>query len=109
MIVTATELRVSGLRGLWRFFRRMPGIRRQLVTADGLIFERARGFRTLTGWESLEAMKAFRNGGAHLDAMRHLREMGNAKSITWECDGEPDWPTALAKLREVAYPVVEVR
>ena len=60
------------------------------------------GLRTLTGWQSLEAMKVFRNSGHHLDAMRNVKKIGKAKSITWEAQSEPDWHEAREKLAGIA-------
>jgi hypothetical protein len=103
VIVTATELRISGLRGLFHFFTRIGAIRRQLAVAPGVLFVRFRGFRTLTGWESHEAMRSFRNSGAHLDAMKNLSTIGRAKSITWEAPQPPTWAEARTRLDAVEF------
>ncbi|MEA3410497.1 MAG: hypothetical protein U9R74_03040 [Pseudomonadota bacterium] len=103
MIVTATQIRIRGITGLVRFFPRVRSIRNQLASADGLLFMRFSGLRTLTGWESREAMKAFRNSGPHLEAMKKLRTIGKAKSITWETRTEPGWDVARKKLQEVKF------
>jgi hypothetical protein len=103
MIATATELKIHGVCGLFRFFSRMGAIRRQLGSAEGVLFVRLRGFRTLTGWSSPEAMKAFRNSGAHLDAMKHLASIGKAKSVTWETQQEPSWAEAVSRLKAVEF------
>jgi len=103
LIVTATQLKVRGLIGLFRFFTRMGAIRRQVACADGVLFVKLRGFHTLTGWESIEAMKAFRNTGAHLDAMKNLTAIGRAKSATWETSHEPTWDEAMRRLEAVDF------
>ena len=103
MIVTATQIQLKGLVGFLRFFIHVRKVRAQLDQADGLRFVRTRGLRTLTGWESRDAMKAFRNSGHHLDAMRNIRRVGRARSITWETETEPDWNEALEKLRAVRF------
>jgi len=103
MIVTATELKIQGFLGLFRFWYRIGAIRRQLTCAEGVRFTRLRGFRTLTGWESAEAMRTFRNTGAHLEAMKNLAGIGKAKSVTWETNQEPSWAEAVARLRAKAF------
>jgi len=56
-----------------------------------------------TGWETQEAMKKFRNNGHHLNAMKSLKNIGKAKSITWETESEPSWDEAIKKLNNVSY------
>ncbi len=102
MIVTATQIQIKGIAGFLRFFQHVLRIRMQLGKAEGLVFIKFNGLRTLTGWHSFEAMKAFRNSGHHLDAMRNVRKIGNAKSVTWEAQSEPDWHEAREKLASIA-------
>jgi len=75
----------------------------QLDNVDGLLFVNFKGLRTLTGWQSHAAMKAFRNNGYHLDAMKHIKAIGKSKSITWETQSEPDWREVKEKLRGVKF------
>lgn len=103
MIVSATQLRVKGVLGLLRFIPVAKNTRLQLSQVDGLVFARVKGFYTLTGWESREAMIAFRNSGPHLQAMKSLKRIGRARSITWETDVEPDWKEAKARLSEISF------
>ena len=103
MIVTATHLKITGIKGWLHFSTRIRKIRTQLSTAEGLIFSRFKGLKTLTGWESFEALKAFRNSGPHLEAMKNLHKIGKAKSITWESETGPDWNVAEEKLRGVGF------
>ena len=103
MIVTATQIKIKSIAGLFRFFPRVRNIRDQLSNVDGLVFVKIKGLRTLTGWESREAMKAFRNKDHHLAAMINVKFIGKAKSITWEAQTEPDWPEAKEKLRGVEF------
>lgn len=100
MIVSATRIRIRGLAGWFRFFRIIGRIRRQLDAAEGLRFAKFRGLTTLTGWDSRAAMQAFRNQGAHLEAMRNTRTIGIATVVTWECTHEPDWAEAEEQLRQ---------
>lgn len=103
MIVTATQIKIKSIIGLFHFITNVKNIQAQLTTADGLVFKKFKGFRTLTGWENKEAMKAFRNNGYHLDAMKKIKNIGKAKSITWEAQSEPDWHEAIEKLRGVQF------
>jgi heme-degrading monooxygenase HmoA len=59
------------------------------------------GLKTLTGWESHDAMKAFSTSGNHLEAMKRARSMGNVRSVSWEAQSEPDWQEAIDKLKAV--------
>lgn len=61
------------------------------------------GLRTLSGWESREAMEAFRNSGHHLDAMKNTRKMGVVKSVAWEVESEPGWDEAKERLQSVQF------
>jgi len=48
-------------------------------------------------------MQAFRNSGAHLEAMKHIKTIGKAKSITWETRTEPVWDEARKILQQVKF------
>ena len=51
---------------------------------------------TLSAWQSHDQMKAFRNSGAHLQAMKDLNQVAtDARSCTFECDTFPTWDEAL--------------
>jgi len=103
MIITATQIKVQSIFGFFRFIPRVQNIRNQLSNANGLLFIELNGLRTLTGWESHEAMKEFRNSGHHLDAMKNLKKIGKTKSITWESESKPSWDQVKEKLSEVNY------
>jgi len=103
MIVTATQIKIKGILGLCRFFPKVRNIKKQLGTSDGLIFARFQGLRTLTGWDNYDAMKTFRNSGSHREAMKNIRSIGKAKSITWETRVQPDWHEAKKKLEDVQF------
>ena len=103
MVITATQIKIKSVVGLFRFIPRVRNIRGQLSNVDGLVFVKISGLRTLTGWESREAMKAFRNKNHHLAAMKNIKFIGKAKSITWEAQTEPDWSEAKEKLRGVEF------
>jgi hypothetical protein len=60
--------------------RRSPGFLTGWVSNDGDF-----GFWTLTVWDSLDAMHAFRNSGVHLRAMpKLLRWCNEASFVHWE-------------------------
>ena len=80
MIVTATQIKVASLLGLYRFIYNAISINKQLFEHSGIVFIRLKGFRTLSGWSSLEAMKDFRNSGAHLEAMKNLKKLDSPKA-----------------------------
>lgn len=103
MIVTATEIKIKSLFGFFRFINHVRKTQSQIANADKLVFQKLKGFRTLTGWESEEAMKVFRNNGHHLNAMRNIKSMGKAKSITWETQSEPSWDEAIKKLKDIKF------
>lgn len=103
MVVTATQIKIKSIFGFFRFIPRVKNIQAQLNQADGLVFQKFKGLRTLTGWESNESMRAFRNNAHHLDAMKNIKNIGKAKSITWETQSEPEWYEAIEKLRGVKF------
>lgn len=103
MIVTATQIKIKGVIAFLRFVPRVYAIQKQLNNIDGLVFMKFSGLSTLTGWESHEAMKNFRNSGQHFDAIKNVKHVGQTKSITWETKSEPSWQEARQKLREVTF------
>lgn len=54
---------------------------------------------TLTAWHSEDDMLAFRNRGAHLQAMKKTRDYGTIDSYSWEADCIPGWSEAIGKLK----------
>lgn len=85
MIVTATQIKVANLLGSYRFTCSAISINKQLYEKQlsehsGIVFIRLKGFRTLSGWSSLEAMKDFSNSGAHLEAMKNLKKLDSPKA-----------------------------
>ena len=103
MIVTATEIKIKSVIGFFRFIVSVKKIQEQLGNSNGLIFKKYKGFRTLTGWENEEAMREFRNNDHHLNAMKNIKNIGKAKSITWEEKSEPSWDTVIKKLQGVNF------
>lgn len=103
MIITATQIKISGIAGYLRFIPLVWNIRKQLSAAEGLVFVRLQGLRTLTGWEDAEAMRVFRNNGYHLEAMKNISRIGKARSVSWEAEAEPGWDEANVKLAGVPF------
>lgn len=61
------------------------------------------GFWTITSWCDAAAMKSFRNGGAHLDAMKKLPSWCDESAVLhWEQDSGdlPTWEEAHRRMRE---------
>jgi heme-degrading monooxygenase HmoA len=103
MHITATQIKIKSISAFFRFFTRIAKIRKQLASAEGVIFVKFSGLRTLTGWQSEDDMKTFRNSGAHLEAMKNIKNIGKAKSISWQADEEPEWHEAKTKLNSIQF------
>ena len=99
MLASTTQIQITRPFGTLRLLVHIARVRRQLARCPGLISVAFHpGWRTLTVWENAEALKAFRDSGAHLEAMRATRKIGIARTITWPVDRVPSWPEAIAKL-----------
>lgn len=103
MYITATQIKIKSITAYFRFFLRVAEIRKQLASAEGVIFVKFSGLHTLTGWQNEAYMKAFRNSGAHLEAMKNIKNIGNAKSVSWQADAEPEWHEAKTKLNRIQF------
>ena len=103
MVVTATQIKIKDILGFFRFIAIVRNIKVQLRNTDGLVFQQFKGLRTLTGWENNAEPQAFRNSGHHLNAMKNIKNIGKAKSVTWETQSEPGWTEAIEKLRDVHF------
>ena len=103
MIITATQIKIKSIFGFIRFVPRVINIKSQMNNVEGLLFIEFNGLRTLTGWQSYDAMKSFRNNGHHLNAMKNLKSIGKSKSITWESEEKPHWNVIKEKLEEVPF------
>ena len=90
--ISITRLELRGYRFLPSFFFHTFRSQKQVVAAPGYLaggtgMESLRAFWTITGWQSLDAMRAFRNAGAHMKAMRRLIDICCAASYAhWEQD-----------------------
>ena len=103
MIVTATQIEITRLTGFLHFVLGVRSVKKQLNQDDGVEFFEFQGLCTLSAWMSLDEMKRFRNSGAHLEAMKRLRKIGRAKSITWEAPTAPSWDEAKLRLKSVQF------
>jgi hypothetical protein len=103
MIISATQIKITSIIGYLRFFPLVSRTKKQLARLDGLIFIKTKGLRTLSGWQSREAMTAFRNNGPHLEAMKKINKIGLTKSITWEADSEPGWDEVEERLQSLEF------
>jgi len=103
MIISATQIKITTFIGYLRFFPLVSLTKKQLAEVDGLLFIKTKGLRTLSGWQSREAMMAFRNNGHHLEAMRKINKVGQTKSITWEAGSEPAWDEVKERLQSLEF------
>ncbi|PQZ52420.1 hypothetical protein CQZ94_24210 [Bacillus sp. MYb209] len=97
MFVSVTRMRLKGIRMLPNFFVYTTRAFLQSKNANGLIHsssqkERWHTYWTLTVWENKEYMKAYRNNGNHLKAMKVARDIASELEYTnWEHDTIPKW------------------
>jgi len=103
MVVAATQIKVNGIIGFLRFMLLLRNTIKQLKTADGLMFAEFKKFQTLTAWVDYDTLKAFRNNGYHLKAMKITKTIGKVKSVIWETQYEPSWQEAKEKLKGIEY------
>lgn len=100
MIATATQIHPKSVWVIIPLLLHINRVRRQLKTATGLLrLDFASRWTTLTVWRSLDDLKAFRNAGAHLAAMRATGRIGTARTATWETDEIPTWAEVRERLR----------
>ncbi len=59
---------------------------------------------TITTWDSKESMMAFRNSGAHKEAMKNMANISDHfRSINYEGEKVPTWKEAFEKLAEAEF------
>lgn len=99
MIVTTTQIYPKSIWVIIPLILHIMRVRKQLKTARGLLkLDFASGWTTLSAWESMDDLKAFRNAGAHLAAMRATRRIGTARTVTWEAERLPTWEEVRERL-----------
>ncbi|WP_395646410.1 antibiotic biosynthesis monooxygenase [Terricaulis sp.] len=101
-----TRLRLRSIFSLGAFAKETREISAQLATAPGflggaVLAEGRLVFWTRSAWESLDAMKAFRDSGAHRVSMPKIQDWCDEAAVV-QCDGAPltDWDEIYALLTE---------
>lgn len=116
--ISITRLELRGYRFLPSFFLHTSRSQKQLVGTPGYLaggtgMESLRAYWTVTAWHSLDAMRAFRNAGAHMKAMRRLIDICCAASYAHYEQDSAELPTleqaharmlAEGKLSKVRHP-----
>src|SRR5579862_9124677 len=107
MVVSVTRLHIRGVRflppSLIAALRATLQAQRAAGCVSGMTGnESAIGYWTVTGWDSLHAMQAFRNSGVHLRTMRRLLDWcDEAAFARWESP-ERRLPDAVEAHRQLA-------
>ena len=107
MVLSVTRLHIRALRFLPSFFVAALRSTFQAQRAAGCLGgmtgnESLKGYWTVTGWETVKAMHAFRNSGPHMRAMRRLLEWCDEASFArWEED-EGRLPDAVEAHRQMS-------
>jgi hypothetical protein len=107
-LVMASHLPLMRITATVRFFRAVLAVRKQLVTADGLIGYTlrakplARDYWTLSVWKDDTALRQFMRTLPHVQLMTSLKPfMGPTKFVTWTAsaaDGRPSMAAAVEHL-----------
>lgn len=111
MIISVTELR---LRNIWQFplfIRHSVASTVQAQQSPGVVSVKSKiGWQagyTITVWKDKESMMAFRNSGAHKEAMKDIKRVSNKyKTLHYESDDIPNWTQARQRLAEMDYRVL---
>jgi heme-degrading monooxygenase HmoA len=106
-IVSVTRLHLRSPRFLpafvWSSFRSTQQLRRASGFRGGWLGNEAlRAHWTVSAWDSLEAMRTYRNSQPHAGAMKKLLHWCDSASyVHWEVDGDqlPDGETAHRRMR----------
>lgn len=103
MIVSTTKFTLKSWRLYIPFFVDTYNVVKQVRRAGGIVHMKIGpiSLRTITVWKREEDMRAFRNSGAHLHAMKKSRSYGAIVSTVWESDSIPTWREAIQKLDEL--------
>lgn len=100
MYVSITGMTVHSWRQVPLFFRHAIPSLHQAKQAPGNLFADVRKVagvqHTLTVWDDRAAMRNYLTSGAHLQAIRAFRKIGNGKMCGYEADHLPTWDEALA-------------
>lgn len=99
-----TRLRLRSLLTLPAFLRASAEINAQCARAPGfrsgaLLLEGRLVFWTRSAWTGSDAMKAFRDSGAHRAIMPKLLDWCDEASVVqWQGEAEADWDTIYAHM-----------
>lgn len=101
---SVTRLRLRSVLLLPAFARQTRAIAVQAGEARGflggaILAEGWMVFWTRTAWNSEAAMRAFRDGGAHGEAMPKLLDWcDEARTVHWQGEAEADWDAIFARI-----------
>lgn len=99
-----TRLRLRSIFTLPAFVRETRAISAQCSASPGflggaVLAEGRLVFWTRSVWADVEAMKAFRDSGAHRESMPKLMTWCDEASVTqWEGEAEADWDAIYARM-----------
>ena len=111
-IICVTRLRLRSIRFLPSLYWKTRKLRQSLEKAPGflmgkLLADRNRAFWTMSMWEDLDSMRAFRNSRVHAAIMPNAaRWCDEASVVHWEtrADELPDWDEAHRRMSESGKP-----
>lgn len=111
-IICVTRLRLRSIRFLPILYLKTRKLRRSLEKAPGflmgkLLADRNRAFWTMSMWEDLDSMRAFRNSRVHAATMPNAaRWCDEASVVHWETQADelPDWDEAHRRMSESGKP-----
>lgn len=103
IVITSIEL-----KSVWKYFKLTylaMHIVKQCKSEKGFLGMKNRGFGklhfTLSAWESVEDMERFVHSGAHLEAMKHTRELASElRFYNYDAAAMPAWDEAKKLLAE---------
>ncbi len=105
MIASITELRLKNFFSFILFIKHAVRSKVQADTAESVVSVEVKSSglliqRTLTVWESEEALKKYVRSGSHLEAMKAFSKIAN-KSYTakFEVTSKPTWEEAIKYLK----------
>jgi len=112
MFVSITRLRIRSIRFMPGFAFHAIRSQRQVSRAPGflagaLLPDQNWTFWTMTGWDSIESMRAYMMAGAHRAAMPKLADWCDEASVVhWEqtSDELPSWTEADERMRKDGRP-----
>ena len=111
-IVSVTRLRLRSFRFLISLYWATRKLRRALEKTPGflkgkLLAERNQTFWTMSLWNDLDSMVAFRNSKVHRAIMPNAARWCNEASVVhWETESDklPDWDEAHRRMSEFGKP-----